>query len=215
MLVDGGEVISYFYVYILGVLSILSPCTIIVIPVLLSQVIGTRRKFYTALMFSFGFSLSFAILGVITGFIGKAFVPMYEKYFLIVSAIITFLMALKFFKVMYIRIPSTHLGFLPGNTFLLGVVYGFVALSCISALLTAVFVFALAQKSIVFSVVTFLVYSGGYVTPLIAASTILEESKVMSYITKNRSKVEFISGLLLLFASSYLTLLYFGIILFV
>lgn len=207
--------ITYLYIYILGVLSILSACTIIILPVLLSQVITKKKKLYTALLFSSGFSLSFAILGVITGFLGEAFVPRYEGYFLMFSAVVTFIMALKFFKVVNFNIPSLNIRFLPENTFFMGLTFGFVALSCISALLTTVFVFALAQKSIVLSVVTFLIYSLGYLTPLIAVSTILEEDKIMSYMAKNRGKVDFMSGLLLLFASSYLTLLYFGIILFV
>lgn len=207
--------ITYLYVYVLGVLSILSACTIIVLPVLLSQVMGRRKKLRTAIMFSSGFSISFAILGAITGFVGEAFVPQNERYFLIFSAAVTFLMSLRFFRIINFNIPSLHVRFLPKNTFFLGTVFGFVALSCISALLTAVFVFALAQKSIVMSVIIFLIYSLGYVTPLIAVSTIIEEDKITSYMAKNRGKVDFISGLLLLFASGYITLLYFGIILFV
>jgi cytochrome c biogenesis protein CcdA len=206
--------IVYAYVYILGILSILSACTVIVLPVLLSQIMTKRKKLYTALMFSLGFGLSFAVLGAITGLVGQAVVPNYEPYFLGVSAVITFVMALKFFKIISFRMPSLSIKFFPKNTFLLGFVFGFVALSCISALLSAVFVFAISQKSVLLSIITFLVYSMGYSTPLIAASTIMEGEKIASFMVTHRDKVDFTSGILLLFASSYLTLLYFGVILF-
>jgi cytochrome c biogenesis protein CcdA len=206
--------IVYAYVYILGILSVLSACTVIILPVLLSQIISKRKKLFTALLFSLGFSLSFATLGAITGLVGQAVVPNYEPYFLIFSAIITFIMALRFFGIISFNTPSSRIRFFPKNTFILGFVFGFVALSCISALLSAVFVFAISQGSILSSIIIFMVYSLGYSTPLIAASTIMEEDKITSFITRHRSKVDFISGVMLLFASSYLTLLYFGVILF-
>jgi cytochrome c biogenesis protein CcdA len=207
-------VIIYAYVYILGILSILSACTIIVLPVLFSQIISKRKKISTALLFSLGFSLSFAVLGAVTGLVGQAVVPIFESYFLIFSAVITFLMSLKFFKIFSINLHSFRIGIFPRNTFMLGFVFGFVALSCISALLSAVFVFAISQNSILLSIITFMVFSLGYSTPLIASSVIIDEDKITSLVTRHRDKVDFISGVMLLFASSYLTLLYFGIIMF-
>lgn len=207
--------LPYFYVYILGILSILSPCTIIIFPVLFSQVLGKREKLLTAILFSLGFSLSFAILGAITGFIGEALVAKYEPYFLIFAALVTAGMSLKFFKVIEFNLPSFNLSFFSPHPFLLGLVFGFVALSCISALLSAVFVFALAQKSLLFSIIIFLIYSLGYSTPLLAAVTLLEENKIVDFTLKHRNKIDFISGILLLLATIYLILNYFGIFLLV
>lgn len=209
--------IPYVYVYILGILSILSACTVIIFPVLFGHVIGRKKKLLTAVLFSLGFSLSFAILGAITGFIGEAIVARYQPYLLIFAAFITGVMSLKFFKIIDFNIaPPLNLPFFKTtNTFLLGFIFGFVALSCISALLSVVFVFAIAQKSIAMSILVFLIYGLGYSTPLIAAVTILEEDKIVEFTVKHRDKIDFTSGLLLLFATIYLILNYFGIFLFV
>lgn len=204
--------IPYLYVFILGILSILAPCTIIVLPVLLSRVLDRRDKFRTAVLFSIGFSLTFSVLGAVTGLLGYAIVPQYENALLIFGFMVTFLMALKFLKVIKLEIPQLRLPFKGTNTLFLGIIFGFTALSCISPLLSPVLVFAISQKSISGSILILFIYSMGYSTPLIASSTILDEKTVMEFIEEKRKEVNLLSGILLLLASSYLLLLYLKII---
>lgn len=202
--------IYIIYIYILGILSILSPCTLIILPVLFSQIINRERKLYTAILFSLGLAFSFGILGAVAGYTGEFLLAKYESYPILFAIIITFIMALKQFNIISFSIPSLHISLHPGmNTFFIGVVFGFVSLSCISPLLGAVFVFGVAQKSILQSIFIFSVYSLGYSTPLIAASTILEEEQIFSFVKKHKKSIEFGSGALLLFLSIYLASTFF------
>lgn len=202
--------IEYFSIYILGVLSILSACTIIVIPVLLSQVLTQRRKLYTALLFSAGFSTSFIVLGVTLSIVGRTILPKYEPYLLLFGAFVTLVMGLRMLNVLEFNIPTIITYHTSSNTLILGMLTGFIGISCISPLLGPVILFSISQKTVVSSAVVMLIYSAGYATPLIAASTLFEEESILAFTRRHRKKIDTTAGLLLILSSIYLILIYLG-----
>jgi len=203
---------EYPAAYILGVLSILSPCTIIVIPVFVSKILNERNKTKTAILFFLGFSSLFAFIGAITGVLGSVIIRQAEGPLLVFASIITFILSLKYFGLLDINVPNLPIHSYPkSSTFLLGVVFAILGFSCTAPQLFAVTTLALKTGSFFLSLVIFFCYSAGFATPLIAVATVLDEERVFQYITGNRERIELISGLLMLAVTVYLILSFFGV----
>ena len=57
-----------FYAYLLGLLSILSPCTFIIVPVMIADPVTRLRKMVG---FLGGISITFGVLGILSALTGK------------------------------------------------------------------------------------------------------------------------------------------------
>jgi len=192
--------IEYFYAFLLGMLSILSPCTFILIPVMLSKV---NDRIKDIILFLSGVIVTFVILGIITAVTGILLTSFIGNYIYLVSAVITLVLSLHILGIFRFNIPSLS-GMETKNNFIIGLLYGGVVLSCIGPLIGAVLAYIVAKAEIAYGISMMLVFSLGFVTPFLIFGGIITDKSVRQKIMQHSGFIQKISGLLMLFASLYL-----------
>jgi len=193
--------IEYFYAFILGMLSILSPCTFIIIPVMLSNVTSKIKKI---VLFLSGIVATFSILGILSAITGKLLTSYIGDYIYLVSAFITLLMGLNLIGVISLKINSVFTSINSKNEFLVGMLYGGVVLSCIGPLLGAVLVYIVTKATIFYGLTMMLSFSLGFIAPFIIFGTIITDKGVQSKLMHHHDLMKKFSGTILILVSAYL-----------
>lgn len=205
--------------FIWGVLSILlSPCHLASIPLIVGFIdeqgrISTKRAFFLSVLFSIGILLTIALIGIITGLMGRMMgdVGPYGNYFV---AIVFFLVGLHLLDV--IPLPFIGKAGQPAfkkkgliAAFILGLVFGVALGPCTFAYMAPMLgaAFSVAATNIFFAISLVLAYALGHILIIILAGTFTEV--VQNYLNWNeRSKgaeiVKKICGVLVLFGGIYL-----------
>jgi cytochrome c-type biogenesis protein len=172
------EGMTYFYMYFAGFLSFFSPCILPIIPVYFSILSGTGKLIYKALLFCFGFSLIFALMGGGAGILGT-FIQANRASVNIVAGFIIMLLGLKFLNL--IQIPMldrsysisgerfrTRFEFL--NAFIIGLLFAVTWSPCIGAILGGILTYISASgKGAVDGAIKLFLYGVGISTPLIVS----------------------------------------------
>jgi len=189
------------YAYLLGLLSILSPCTFIIVPVMISDLNSRLRKI---LGFLGGITITFGILGILSAITGKLLTNFFGFYLYFFAGIITLIAGLNMYGIIELNMPSFFGQVRVKNSFLMGIIYGGVALSCVGPLLASVLVLITAKSSILLGFVMMYVFSLGFITPFILFGFIITDRRICERLMIYSSIIRKFGGIVLLFVSFYL-----------
>jgi cytochrome c-type biogenesis protein len=202
-----------------GILSILlSPCHLSSIPLIVGFIdeqgrISTKRAFLLSSLFSIGILLTIALIGLITGLMGRMMgdIGSYGNYFV---AAVFFLVGLHLLDI--ILLPFVGKSGQPSfrkkglfAAFILGLVFGIALGPCTFAFMAPMLglAFSIAATNLILAVSLVLAYAIGHVSVIILAGTFTEV--VQSYLNWNeKSKgvaiVKKICGILVILGGVYL-----------
>ena len=187
--------------FLLGMLSILGPCTFVIVPVMAAEVNTNLKR---VMSFCLGLLLSFGILGFIVALTGKVLTNFLGPWLYLGAGIITLLSGLNLLEIIRINIPNLIPARKAGNPFVMGLLYACVVLGCIGPLLATVLLYITAKASIMTALLTLLVYGAGFITPFFLFGLLITDEAVRKRIMRNALIVRRISGLLLVGVSLYL-----------
>lgn len=204
-----------------GILSILlSPCHLASLPLIVGFVdgqgrISTGRAFFISLLFSTGILLSIAVIGLVTGLMGRIMgdIGVWSNYFVAAVFIFVGLVLLDI-----VSFPSFGLGGQPGYrqkgplaAFILGLIFGLALGPCTFAYMAPILaiVFNFSAANWIFSLVLIAAYAIGHCSVIVLAGTSTE--LVQHYLNWNeRSRgtvlVKRICGALVVLGGIYLIL---------
>lgn len=200
------DIIPYIS-FLTGVLSIISPCILPVLPIILGFTIK-EKKFSEILSFTVGFFLIFLILIFVTTFFSVAF-HRYDFYFKALAAIIIFIIGLMFildksFSIIINRFNTTSsfiLGFLTSIAW--APCYGPYLISLVGLLLTSG-----DGGNIAFNII---LYSLGFGFALFIIAILLSKINLERFV-KRSSDLRKIVGVLFIIGALYMFLTLFGVI---
>lgn len=193
--------IEFIYAFVLGLLSIISPCTFIIVPIMVSDLDGKSRKI---LGFLGGITVTFGILGILSAVTGKLLTNFMGPYLYLFAGIITLVAGLNMLNVIDLHLPVLFTNVKTKNNFLIGLIYGGVALSCVGPLMAPVLVYITAKASILYGFLMMSVFSLGFITPFILFGFLITDNKVSKKLMSYSVIIRKIGGVLLLLVSAYL-----------
>jgi len=156
-----------------GIISSASPCVLAMIPLVIGFVGGyaegsQKKAVQYSLVFTLGLTITFTILGIIAGAMGRLFgdVGSFWNYVLPPVAILLGLQLLGAFKFIKFNIRISQ-RFLPKRKALIGALlmalsFGIVASPCATPVLAVILTFAAIQKEIAYSGGLLLAYALGH-----------------------------------------------------
>lgn len=190
-----------FYAYVLGLLSILSPCTFIIVPVMTSDLNTKLRKI---LSFLGGITVTFGVLGILSALTGKLLTNFMGPYLYLFAGLITLIAGLNMLNVFELPLPSLSANVKTKNNFLLGLIYGGVALSCVGPLMASVLVYITTEASILLGFLMMFVFSLGFITPFVLCAYLITDKNICIRLMKHAGTIRKIGGVMLLLVSAYL-----------
>jgi len=183
---NASPVIALMAALIWGILSILlSPCHLSSIPLIIGFINGqgnvtTRRAFWLSLLFSTGILITIALIGVITGLLGRMLgdIGKFGNYFV---AAILFLVGLYLLDVISLNFFSApdpskvkKRGLLAA--FILGLIFGVALGPCTFAYMAPILAIVLstAGTHLLFSILLLIFYGVGHCSVIVLAGTFTE-----------------------------------------
>ena len=189
------------YAYVLGLLSILSPCTFIIVPIMLSDL---NAKLSKILAFLFGITVTFGVLGMLSALTGKLLTNFMGPYLYIFAGAVTLFAGLNMLDIIDLRLPQFFMKVRTKNNFLMGMIYGGIALSCIGPLMASVLVYITAKASVLYGFLTMGIFSLGFITPFILFGLVITDKGMCKKINRYSLIIREIGGILLVLVSAYL-----------
>lgn len=190
-------IIELIYAYILGILSILSPCTFIVVPVIVSD-----PKIRRILCFLAGITITYGVLGILSALTGKLLTNFLGPYLYLFAGAVTLLAGIEMIGIF--NLHTLRLNFKTKNNFFMGILFGSLSLCCIGPLLSAILVFITIKANLLIGFIMMLTFSLGFVTPFIIFGFLVSDKRVYKIIEKHTLIIRKIGGILLLIVSAYL-----------
>lgn len=172
--------------FIWGILSILlSPCHLASIPLIIGFIggqgtISTKRAFWLASLFSIGILMTIALIGLITGLMGRMLgdIGSYGNY---IVAIIFFIVGLHLLEVInfpFIGISGQPVFKKKGllAAFILGLIFGIALGPCTFAYMAPMLgiAFKIATKQFLYGVILLFIYGIGHCSVIVLAGTFTE-----------------------------------------
>jgi len=208
--------ISFALAFLAGLISFISPCVLPLIPAYISYVVGTTYNeintkskllvLKNSVLFVFGFSLVFIILGAGATALGTALINNLNIFTKVMGTII---IIFGFIMAEIIRIPflERNINFLNNNIkggflspLLLGLAFGFGWTPCIGPILGSILAFAALEDTIEKGILLLTVYSLGLSIPFIVSALMITQFlKISKIIQKYIVRIKKISGYILLF----------------
>ncbi len=178
---QSGPIIAMSASFIWGVLSILlSPCHLASIPLIVGFIdeqgrISTKRTFFIATLFSSGILITIAVIGLITGLLGRMLgdIGPYGNYFVAIIFFIVGLHLLEFIPLPFFgksgQPAFKRKGLLAG--FILGLVFGIALGPCTFAYMAPMLgvAFKVASTQFFYGVSLLLIYGIGHCSVIIFA----------------------------------------------
>jgi len=213
--INNSPGLAYLLVFLAGLISASSPCVLAIIPLVIGFVggysEGNKRKAITyAVVFAFGLSITFTVLGAIASLIGGLFGDV-GKFWYYVAAGVAIIMGLYLVGVLNFKIPqpvtlkTKHKGVL--GAFLLGLLFGVVSSPCATPVLAVILAFVATKSKIVYGTSLLFVYAIGHCVLIVLAGvfTGFVESYAKSKGVSNFSSLtKKISGVLIFLGGLYI-----------
>lgn len=223
--------LSILSVFGAGLLTFLSPCVLPLIPVYLGILAGSAdqganpgrmRALIATAIFSLGFTLVFALMGLSATFLGRVLIH-HKLLFQQLGGILVLLLGLRFMG--YLNLPFLENAYGGGmakiktrfhyvNVFLLGLFFAFAWTPCIGSVLGAVLTFTSLKTTNPIEGVAYLsAYSMGFAVPLLLISAIA--GPALTALKKARQFIpvfEKVTGVLMVVVGLLLATDQFGII---
>jgi len=209
----------YILVFLGGVLTSVSPCSIGLLPVIISFVIGKQeeqnvnhiRSVIQIFFFMLGLSVTLTILGVFCALTGKIFGAQAGPYWVLVMASLILIFGLQMLDIIEIPMP-TIVKTLPKNTnnnlvlypMLIGILFAFATTPCSTPILAAILAYASAKANILNAAILLLIFSIGQGLILVIAGLFTSLFKQILKINKFSGKLLKISGLILVLTALYM-----------
>ena len=187
------------YAYLLGLLSIMSPCTFIIVPVMTSDL---NAKLKNILGFLGGITITFGVLGILSALTGKLLTNFLGPYLYLFAGLVTLVAGLNMLSIIELRLPQLRVK--TKNYFILGLLYGGVALSCVGPLMASVLVYITAKASVLYGFLMMYVFSLGFITPFILCGFLITDKHICNKLMKHTVWLRKIGGIMLLLVSIYL-----------
>jgi len=209
-------IISYTLSFLAGLISFISPCVLPLIPAYISYIVGTtfneiktKSKLLVlknSLLFVFGFSLVFIILGAGATTLGTALINNLNIFTKVMG---TFIIIFGFVMAEIIRIPflERNINFLNSNIkggflspLLLGLAFGFGWTPCIGPILGSILAFAALEDTVEKGILLLTTYSLGLGIPFIVSALMVNKFlKISKILQKYILRIKKISGYVLMF----------------
>jgi cytochrome c-type biogenesis protein len=185
-IMQGNAVLAVFGAFLWGLASILlSPCHLSSIPLIIGFINGKKNEtvykaFLQSLFFGLGILVTIAIIGIITGMMGKMLgdTGIWGYIFLTVFFIIFGLILLDIVKMPDFNSPSlarfTKKGFL--TSFLIGLIFGIGLGPCTFAFMAPMlgFVFQASSNSLSYGILLMVAFAIGHIGVIVFAGTFIE-----------------------------------------
>jgi cytochrome c biogenesis protein CcdA len=178
------EAISPVVAFGAGILSVLSPCILPLLPAVLASSTGKGRLRPLAIVF--GVSISFTLMGIVTSAFGAVF-QAYTDYLKIVAEILIIVMGLAMLFEISLFNSFSRFPMLAGmndkgpiSGLLLGLSLGVLWIPCVGSVLASILTMVALEGSVSKGALTLLIYSAGFAVPmlLLAYSAHLSTSKI-------------------------------------
>ena len=211
-MLETGSILVFLLVFLLGVITSLSPCVLSILPILVGYIGGQEklsraRGFFLSLQFVGGMAITLTILGVAAAAFGRIFEETGTGWYWVLAAV-AIIMGLNMLDVISIRFPSlqTMPVFSKGwyGTVLMGMAFGLVMSPCSTPVLAVLLTVAAARGEVLYSMGLLFSYGLGHGLILVVAGTF---TSVLTTIPSLRARTGFInkiSGVLLILAGLYL-----------
>ncbi|PIO00633.1 hypothetical protein COT72_00160 [archaeon CG10_big_fil_rev_8_21_14_0_10_43_11] len=190
-LLDFSVTISFFIAFVAGILAILSPCILPILPAYFSITFKEKKNItLMTLVFFLGFSLVFVAMGVVAGFIGEQTILAIQSP-VVVTIGGLFLIFMGFITLSgrgfgsFIRIQKRFSNDIPG-VFLSGSAFALGWTACLGPILAAILGLGALLHNILFSALLMFFYALGNLAPLFIIS--------MFYDRLNLSQSRFLQG---------------------
>ena len=199
-------------VFVTGLMSSLSPCTLPTIVLIIGYVSGKAensklKSFIVSLSFAAGIAFTLTILGAFAGMAGKMLLQTKAFYYIVAGILLA--MGLWMLKVLDINpkgifdfaAPQRDSGVL--GAFLLGIPFGIAASPCTLPITGSVLAYSAIKGSPIYGMLMMFTYATGKSIPLILVGTFTGLLKNMEFLSKYQSIFEKIGGMLLLVLALY------------
>jgi len=192
---------NYIYAVILGILSIIGPCTFVMIPTILSKV---KESFIHVLLFFFGMFSVFIALGIIASVTGFIFTNAFNRYLYFFAGVITLISGLNMIGAVKVEYPHLREIRKSSHSFVDGILHGGVMLGCIGPQLSSVLSFIVAQRNILNGVLMIVFYGVGFLVPFFVFGLVITDRSFQSKIISHMNGIQKFGGILMMGAATYL-----------
>lgn len=207
--------ISWYFAFLAGVVSFLSPCILPLVPGYISMVTnisfseleeGTsdakvKNILFPSLLFVLGFSFVFILLGTSASYLG-GFISTHKILLLQVSGAIIIIFGLfvmevvkisKLYEEKRLNLPTKNLGHL--GTFFLGIAFGFGWTPCVGPILATILLYASTTDGAAKGAFLLFIYSLGLGLPFIITGLALSKALVaFSFIKRHYTVYKYTVG---------------------
>ena len=191
--------IEFISAFLLGTLSIFSPCSFVIIPIIASDL---KAKLSRITLFLVGILTTYMLLGIGAIFTGKLLTSFLGGWLYVLAGSITLLAGLQMFGAFHIQLPSFQTS--AKSAYGKGIIFGGVILSCATPLLAAVLaLITTAQNSLAGLFIMFL-FSLGFISPFLVFSFLITDHQISDKILKYNNYITYMGGFLLIGVSLYL-----------
>ena len=205
--------IELFIAFGAGLISFLSPCVLPLIPGYISFISGQSLReildskkinFFPLVLFCFGFSTVFIILGASASFLGQVLLQNSE-ILRILAGIVIIIFSLQLIGIINIRFLNLEKRFDAKRSknilfpYLIGLAFGFGWTPCIGPILGSILALASIEETLFRAVILLSFYSLGLAIPFILAGYLTQKFLIFSKnFRKNINMISKIGGIILL-----------------
>lgn len=195
--------ITVILIFSTGIIAGLSPCTLPTAAFVVAYVSGKKdyskkSGFMISLFFVLGIITTLTVLGVFSGIFGKLLNDTTVLNYII--SVILLIMGLWLLKIFDFNInlpfsnkfPNKRNGFL--TAYLIGIPFGISSSPCTMPITLSILAFSASKGSVFYGVLLMFFYALGRSLPLLMIGTFTGFLKNIKAITKYQSKIELISG---------------------
>lgn len=196
--------------FLAGIVSVLSPCVLPLLPVILAYSVGNigkLRPFFIVL----GLSLSFTLMGILTSAFGSMFYPYIDTLrilagLLVVIFGVSMIVGKNIFDILARYTQNIHVqnsGVFGG--LLLGISLGVIWIPCVGPILGTILTAVALEGKVAYGALMLFIYSMGFAVPmLIIAYSANVYSARLSSIAKYNASLKKIAGGILIITGSWM-----------
>ncbi len=212
---DAGGPLVFFLVFLVGIITSLSPCVLSVLPIMVGYIggqgsISRLKGFYLSLLFVVGMAITLSLLGMAASLFGQIFEQTGTWWYYVLAAV-AILMGLRLLDVIHFQFPT--LAKMPsvqmslGGTILMGMAFGLVMSPCTTPVLAVLLTYVAARGDLGYSTALLFSYGLGHGLLLLVAGTFTSFLKGLPALRERTRFLTSLSGVLLILAGFYLLLL--------
>lgn len=206
---------EYFFTFLEGMASFVSPCLLPMLPIYISYFAGSESKksktFANSVAFVIGFSIIFIVLAVIANRVGNTIIGNI-KYIKYIFGIFIIILGLNYIEILNINVFSKFKQFKADvkdltfiKSLLFGVLFSISMTPCVGTFLSSALLLIASEESLYKGLMLIILYCAGLGIPFIISSILIDRLKsAFTFIKRNYKIVKVISGTILIIMGIYL-----------